>query len=119
MDLLIVGIGGAFGGLARFEVGKLIASHTPKGKFSFATFIVNITGAVLLGMLSATTADHLYLLLGDGFLGAYTTFSTFMYEGFHLFRSKKGLNALIYVLITVVLGILGYMCGFACMQWIL
>jgi fluoride ion exporter CrcB/FEX len=61
MDILIVGLGGAFGGLARFEIGKLIARHTPNGKFSFATFIVNITGAVLLGMLSAAPMAHLYL----------------------------------------------------------
>lgn len=119
MDILIVGLGGAFGGLARFEIGKLIARHTPNGKFSFATFIVNITGAVLLGMLSAAPMAHLYLLLGDGFLGAYTTFSTFMYESFHLFKSRKSLNALTYVLITVILGVAGYMCGLGCMKWLI
>ncbi len=114
MRILMVGLGGALGGLARFGLGKALAARS-KGAFPFATFAVNMTGAVLLGMLSAyEPAPHLYLLLGDGFLGAYTTFSTFMYEGFHLFRARKTLNALIYIAASILLGVVGYICGSAC-----
>ncbi|NYC94583.1 fluoride ion exporter CrcB/FEX [Clostridium acetobutylicum] len=51
------------------------------------------------------------MILADGFLGAYTTFSTFMYEGFNLFENKKKLNALIYILSSIIIGILGFYMG--------
>ena len=56
---------------------------------------------------------NVYLLLGDGFLGAYTTFSTFMYEGFNLFEGRDKLNAFSYILGTLILGIIGYAVGYA------
>lgn len=112
MHYLIVGIGGAFGGLTRFYLGKRLLRHRDK-RFPVATFIINITGAVLLGIVSAADpGEHIYLLLGDGFLGAYTTFSTFMYEGFNLLNDHKKLNAWIYISASLLLGILGYIGGF-------
>jgi CrcB protein len=69
---------------------------------------------LLLGIVSSVgVSKNMYLLLGDGFLGAYTTFSTFMYEGFNLFQGKKTLNACIYIAGSFCLGILGYMLGVA------
>ena len=53
----------------------------------------------------------MYLLLADGYLGAYTTFSTFMYEGFNLFRGKEKMNAFTYILGSLFLGIIGYVLG--------
>jgi CrcB protein len=68
---------------------------------------------LLLGIISsAGTGGNLYLLLGDGFLGAYTTFSTFMYEGFNLFQENDKMNAFVYILGSLFLGILGYIIGF-------
>lgn len=52
----------------------------------------------------------LYPFLADGFLSAYTTFSTFMYEGFCLFQDQKK-NALAYVAGSLVLGVMGYLIG--------
>lgn len=46
-----------------------------------------------------------------GFLGAYTTFSTFMYEGFNLFKDNEKLNAYIYILSSVIIGIIGFSIG--------
>lgn len=112
MDILLVGIGGAFGGVLRFSLGKLI-SEKSKTIFPVATFLINISGAFLLGLLySARVDNHAYVLLGDGFLGAYTTFSTFMYEGFTLFRDNARADAILYVLCTFLIGAAGFFAGY-------
>lgn len=113
MNLLLVGIGGTLGGLCRFQLGKIISQSTDTA-FPLGTFVINILGAFLLGVVtSVDPGKGGYLLLGDGFLGAFTTFSTFMYEGFHLFRENEKLNAAAYVLGTLLLGIIGYVSGCA------
>lgn len=112
MNFVLVGVGGVFGGICRFQLGKMIARKESVG-FPVGTFFINITGAILLGLLTGAGAGGgAYLLLGDGFLGAYTTFSTFMYEGFHLFRGNETINAFVYVLGTLMLGVAGYMLGY-------
>lgn len=112
MDLVLVGIGGALGSLARFKLGKVI-SEKSKTTFPIGTFIINITGAILLGVVSSLdVSNNMYLLLGDGFLGAYTTFSTFMYEGVNLFQENEKMNAFAYVLGSLLLGLIGYVSGF-------
>lgn len=111
MEYIIVGIGGILGSLTRFSLGKIISRHlnTP---FPIATFIINITGAFLLGLVTSIhPGKDLSLLMVDGFLGAYTTFSTFMYEGFQLFQGRKQLNAVIYILGSLFLGIIGFTLG--------
>lgn len=111
MDYILVGAGGIFGSIARYALGKYISQHT-KSKFPLGTFIINITGAFLLGILTGAQASKtLYLFLGDGFLGAYTTFSTFMYEGFNLFQDREKLNAFIYILGSLLIGIVGFAIG--------
>lgn len=101
------------GGVVRFHLGRVIARRANTA-FPVATFMINVTGALLLGVVSGIgVTDTVYLLLGEGFLGAYTTFSTFMYEGFNLFRENEKLNASVYILGSLVLGILGYAGGFA------
>jgi CrcB protein len=113
MSLILVGIGGIFGGITRFQFGKLL-SQKSNAAFPSGTFIINITGALLLGVLtSIDTGKNVYLFLGDGFLGAYTTFSTFMYEGFNLFQGNDKFNAFLYILGSLILGIIGYSAGFA------
>lgn len=112
MTFIIVGVGGMLGSVARYSVGRLISRYS-KSAFPFATFLINIIGALLLGIVSARHGSgRLYLLAGEGFLGAFTTFSTFMYEGFDLIKSNKYLNAALYVLATFVLGILGFALGY-------
>ncbi|MEI8198471.1 MAG: fluoride efflux transporter CrcB [Eubacteriales bacterium] len=112
MDILLVGIGGAFGGTLRFFLGKFISERSRR-VFPVATFLINISGAFLLGALySAQVDNRMYMLLGDGFLGAYTTFSTFMYEGFSIFRDNARADAIIYVFGTVLIGITGFFAGY-------
>jgi CrcB protein len=111
MDLVFVGIGGALGSIVRYKLGKIITEKSST-TFPTGTFIINISGAVLLGLLSSLGAGkNAYLLLGDGFLGAYTTFSTFMYEGFNLFQENEKMNAFTYILGSLVLGIIGCFAG--------
>lgn len=111
MEYILVGIGGSLGSLTRYGIGKII-SDKYKSSFPFATFVINVTGALLLGIVSTIGVNNnLYMLLADGFLGAYTTFSTFMYEGFNLFNGKKKLNAFTYILGSLILGVIGYIIG--------
>ncbi|WP_160679241.1 fluoride efflux transporter CrcB [Clostridium sp. C8-1-8] len=119
MSYLLVGIGGTFGSIARYKLGNIVSKKN-KSSFPLGTFIINITGAILLGIVSSlNVSNNIYLLLADGFLGAYTTFSTFMYEGFNLFKNKKELNGFVYILGSVILGVLGYTIGFFTIRAIL
>lgn len=111
MGYILIGIGGAFGSLTRYKLGDIISKRS-KSKFPFGTFIINITGAFLLGVLTSSgVSKNMSLLLADGFMGAYTTFSTFMYEGFNLFQGKKKLNAFMYIFLTLILGVAGFYLG--------
>lgn len=112
MEIALVAVGGLFGGLCRFELGRFILQKAGT-RFPLGTFIINITGAFLLGVLTGSELPaQAYVLLGDGFLGAYTTFSTFMYEGFQLFDQKER-NAFLYIFSSLFIGVIGYVCGYA------
>lgn len=111
MEYILVAIGGAAGSLARFQLGKYI---TEKSKITFpiGTLIINITGAFLLGVVSSMgVSKNIALLLADGFLGAYTTFSTFMFEGFNLFQENEKMNAFVYIIGSLLIGLIGFTLG--------
>jgi len=106
-----VGLGGMLGSIARFVLGRMI-SEKSNVSFPVGTFVINISGAILLGVVTSLgMGETLYALFGEGFLGAYTTFSTFMYEGFNLFAGNEKINAIVYVLGTMIISIIGYMMG--------
>lgn len=107
--MLLVGIGGFFGAISRYLLGKWISSKASK-RFPLGTWVINISGSFLLGFLSSLQeADAvpawLWLLLGAGYLGAYTTFSTFGYEAMQLFQNKETKSAVWYIAASIVLGI--------------
>ena len=111
MNLLIVGVGGAAGSLARYYLGKFVNKKYNRN-YPVGTFIINITGALLLGIVVTAVKGQTYqLLLADGFLGAYTTFSTFMYEGFCLTRESEKMIAIKYITSSIIIGIIGYGLG--------
>lgn len=111
MEYLIVGFGGIWGSLARYGLGKFISQKTYKN-FPWGTFLINISGAFLLGIVSTLDVNKTaLLLLADGFLGAYTTFSTFMVESFHMFSDNKKKNAVVYIIISLLLGLIGFFLG--------
>ncbi|MFL0250079.1 fluoride efflux transporter CrcB [Clostridium neuense] len=117
MEYILIGIGGAFGSLTRYKLGSIISKKT-KSKFPLGTFIINITGAFLLGVLTSSgISKNMSLLLADGFMGAYTTFSTFMYEGFNLFQGRKKLNAFTYIFLSLILGVVGFYLGENIIRW--
>lgn len=108
--MLLVGVGGIFGAISRFSLGKWITSKTTV-TFPLGTWIINISGSFILGILSVMhlnnqISEWLWLLCGTGFLGAYTTFSTFGYETIQMLQKKDIINAVIYVSTTVVLGVI-------------
>jgi len=112
MEYFLVAMGGTLGGTTRYIIGKYI-SEKSNCNFPFGTFIINITGAILFGIfLSFQVSQSFYLFFGEGFFGAYTTFSTFMYEGFKLFQTNEKLHLLIYVLGSLALGIIGLFIGY-------
>lgn len=119
MNLLLVGVGGVLGSFTRFELGRLVARRN-RTHFPVGTLLINSSGAILLGVVSALPiGNNLLLFLADGFLGAYTTFSTFLFEGFELFRGDRQRNALVYILGSIIVGIAGYALGFAAARSIL
>lgn len=112
MEFIFVGIGGAFGSVARYTIGKAINKRN-HSRFPSGTFSVNIIGAIILGLATGLNMhENLILLVSEGFLGAFTTFSTFMFQGFNLIKQKKLLNAIMYILISLILGITGFYAGF-------
>ncbi|HEY0656821.1 MAG TPA: fluoride efflux transporter CrcB, partial [Pyrinomonadaceae bacterium] len=109
--ILAISIGGAFGALARYGLNVLFAkSFSP---FPFATFFINVTGSFLVGFLLTLFSEkfdvneNLRLAIIVGFLGAYTTFSTFEFETFALMREKHLTTAILYVSMSFAIGLLG------------
>jgi fluoride exporter len=105
---LLVLSGGAGGSLVRYLVSLGVNEHYD-GRFPLATFLINVTGSFLIGLMLVLLDredllhPNLRPLLVTGFLGGYTTFSTFEWEMFALGRSVPPL-ALIYGVSSVVLG---------------
>jgi len=111
LEYFIVGLGGLLGSITRYSLGKWISERFD-ANIPVGTLLINITGAFLLGIVSSIyTEGNLYLLLAEGYLGAYTTFSTFIYEGFNLFKKNENKNALLYIFSTLFFGIIGFITG--------
>ena len=116
-QLLLVGIGGFFGSIARYLVSKLNISWSfhdiPMG-----TFTANVIGSLIIGFLMGILVDanglnnNLRLLLAVGFCGGFTTFSSFTNENLHLLQNGQYLTAFIYILGSVALGIVAVFVGY-------
>lgn len=113
----LIGIGGSLGAATRFILGELINRNSTKiSPFPMGTWIINITGSFLLGFmaqfyLANEMSEWLWLFGGVGFCGAYTTFSTFGSEAITLIQTNKVNLAIIYVVTSVMVGILSAMIG--------
>ena len=116
MDLILVAAGGALGALLRYLVSRWIESLFPFSRIPYGTPIVNIAGSFLLAFLISsfiergTPSREVVLLLGTGFLGAFTTFSTFTYESLALF-SRDLTGGVLYMTFNIGLGLLGAYLG--------
>ena len=115
--LLFIGIGGFFGATTRYLVGGWVQDWSRSVSFPYGTVAVNLLGAFLLGFLfylgenrQLFTPDTRALLF-IGFLGAFTTFSTFELEGFNLFSRGQTLAGWLYLGGQVLLGFLAVWLG--------
>jgi len=114
--ILSVAIGGAFGAVARYliNISPLAGLFA---KFPFPTFFINITGSFFIGFLLILLTDkfafgeNLRLAVIVGFLGAFTTFSTFEMEIYELAREREFFTALVYLFFSVLLGFAGVLSG--------
>ncbi|HET7628588.1 MAG TPA: fluoride efflux transporter CrcB [Bacillales bacterium] len=110
MTAVLVMLGGCFGAVARFAVSEFARARF-RTTFPAATLFVNLLGSFLLGVLITSGLDASWQsLLGTGFLGAFTTFSTFNLENVRLWREKKKLTA--YLAVSYLGGLLLAFFGF-------
>ena len=105
-----VGVGGFLGANARFGLTRLLVDRL-NGGFPYATFIVNVTGSLAIGILLTLMTQRLTdpvwrLFAVVGFLGGYTTFSTYSFEAVVLLQQGRAARALLYVLGSNLLGLL-------------
>jgi CrcB protein len=120
--LLVVATGGAIGGVLRYLVSSWIARRTGEG-FPWGTLAVNTSGALALGFLLGSqdalhaTEGKLWLLLGVGILGSYTTASALSLQTLLLARARKYRSAAGYVLISVTAGIAACFAGVCLGGW--
>ncbi|HEX7057723.1 MAG TPA: fluoride efflux transporter CrcB [Bacilli bacterium] len=113
--MFLIAVGGFAGAICRYAISQLIAQKY-RGVFPVGTFTVNLLGSLLLGLLiGMRIPPSLFFLLGVGFLGAFTTFSTFSLEGVQLLKERKIFLYMAYaggsVLIGVLLAYLGFFLG--------
>ena len=111
----MVFMGGATGSLARYIVNMAIMNRMA-GRFPAGTIVINITGSFLIGLLMTLLTERLphpnwRLLLVVGFLGGYTTFSSFEWETFGLMRDGARWLALVNVVGSVTIGYIAVWLG--------
>ncbi|MFD0770785.1 fluoride efflux transporter CrcB [Bacillus sp. CGMCC 1.60114] len=105
MNILLVGIGGFFGAITRFFIST-VAKEKYGNAFPYGTFFINIIGSFLLGMLFGAEVAKMWILLcGTGFMGGFTTFSTYQLEMIQLIHKREGQKALLYFVMSNVIGI--------------
>jgi CrcB protein len=109
MNVLVIGIGGFVGAVARYGIAVWIGQRWGRS-FPLGTFVINVSGSFLIGLLMTLMAERFTenpqwrLLLVVGFLGAYTTFSTFEYETGALLKDGEWLFAGLNVVLSVIVG---------------
>jgi fluoride exporter len=108
-----VALVGGFGSVLRFVIDRAVARRVARS-FPFGTLTVNISGAFLLGFLGGLAlSKDAALVIGTGFVGAYTTFSTWMLETHRLGEERQTWTALANIVVSVVFGIAAAVLG----QW--
>ena len=117
MPYLLVGLGGFIGANARFVVARLVGAAF-ETRFPLGTFVINISGSFLLGGLGTIIAlkvmpgsEAMRLALGVGFLGAFTTFSTFEFETHALLDDGSWLLATTNMFASLFVGLLALRAG--------
>lgn len=116
---LLLALAGGVGAVVRFMLDGFIRAHS-KTQFAWATTIINVSGSLVLGFLTGLTIEHLVstdvsIVIGTGFLGGYTTFSTASYETVQLM--KKGrygasfVSGIVMLVLSVAAAVIGLWAG--------
>lgn len=115
-NIFIIGAGGFLGTVSRFLTSKYIQVYFPSS-FPLGTFIINVLGCFLIGLFygfsekSNVVTPELRMFLTVGFCGGFTTFSTFANENLTLLRDAEFFYSLLYVGLSIFLGILAVYLG--------
>lgn len=113
MEFLFVAAGGAIGAMGRYAISLIPV----KTSFPILTLITNIFGAILIGFIVGLVGErddisqNMLLFWKTGVCGGFTTFSTFSLEAFTLFESRQIVKGGAYVVVSVVVCIMGIICG--------
>jgi len=116
--LIVVALGGAIGAIARYWLGDLISSRLPS-QFPLGTFVINVTGSFIIGFFMTLVSQRITvhpnwrLLIAVGFVGAYTTFSTFEFETLKLIEKGNVVSAALNVILSFVVGFIAVWLGVA------
>ena len=116
MKILSVAVGGALGAVARYLVNISPLAGLSE-TFPFPTFFINISGSFLIGFLlilltdKVDPGDNVRMMVIVGFLGAFTTFSTFEMDIYGLLRGGLQMQAVVYLLASVVIGFVSLLSG--------
>jgi CrcB protein len=114
--LLLIGAGGFLGSISRFLTSRYIQDNFPSA-FPYGTFLVNISGCLLIGLIygisekSSLLTSGWKMFLAVGFCGGYTTFSTFANENLALLRDGAFLYFFLYTGLSVFLGVAATFAG--------
>ncbi len=123
--MLIVGSGAFLGGVARYKLGALVFELSKTTKFPYATLSVNLLGCFLIGAFLAVSVRTQQLgqlsrlFFVTGILGGFTTFSAFGLETVNLFEEKAYALALLYVLSSVIGGVLATLLAFRGLKYLI
>jgi len=115
-NMFIIGIGGFFGAITRYGVALWIGQRWGRS-FPLGTFAINVSGSFLIGLLMSLFTERFMvnpqwrLMLVVGFLGAYTTFSTFEYETGALVKDGEWMIAMLNVVLSVIAGFVALKLG--------
>ncbi|MBU3822447.1 fluoride efflux transporter CrcB [Flavobacteriaceae bacterium XHP0103] len=113
--ILLVFLGGGFGSVLRYIIGKYL--NSPENGIPYGTFTANILGSLLIGIILGLAAknDSLTqsqtLLLATGFCGGFTTFSTFAYENHVFLKSGDFTSFALYTIASFIVGFLAVFFG--------
>ena len=121
LKYVVVGIGGFLGAVARYALGAYIGGRYGV-RFPLGTFVINVSGSFLIGLvltlLARTTASaHWRYLIPIGFIGAYTTFSTFEYETLRAIQDGQLMTGFLNIALSLVIGFIAVWAGAGRRKW--